>query len=347
MLTATNAIRSKTMIKCAVPGLATTLLNDPAFQQTLLSVSSLGIERDHEERREQEVPCKGAPLHGDGHSEDDDNESDVATTQEPDTDARTSNARSNASSMPAIREHTPTAKTGQNSQHTPTAKTGQNSQHTPSSAAQSATFSAANPFDQYSFDSPQKDDGASRMETLLSIANRFSERDAERLAKQQAAKMKKKSAAQGALQEIAERFAAKEDAKAATREATKQEAAAAKRAAKVKASGDADVTAAPTPVALRAPVEEPSSSEAVSSAVPAAASKVKSEKKPVLPGAHLNPDCPDSQKIRCIPNPKQPGSKAHARYEQYQTATTKREYFTLGGKGDWRFDLAKGYIELL
>lgn len=53
-------------------------------------------------------------------------------------------------------------------------------------------------------------------------------------------------------------------------------------------------------------------------------------------------------RIRVKQNPKRAGSAAWERYNRYQKATTKQEYFDLGnGGGDWKFDLAKGFIEFL
>ena len=46
------------------------------------------------------------------------------------------------------------------------------------------------------------------------------------------------------------------------------------------------------------------------------------------------------------PNPKTPGSKAFARYEQYQSATTRKEYKEKGGTTkDWKYDLDHGFIQ--
>ena len=47
-------------------------------------------------------------------------------------------------------------------------------------------------------------------------------------------------------------------------------------------------------------------------------------------------------------NPKRKGSKAWARYNRYKSARTKREMFDLGGtKGDFKWDLNKGYVRVL
>lgn len=44
-------------------------------------------------------------------------------------------------------------------------------------------------------------------------------------------------------------------------------------------------------------------------------------------------------------NPKLPGSKCHARYERYKTATTLAQMLSLGGtRADARFDRARGYL---
>lgn len=57
---------------------------------------------------------------------------------------------------------------------------------------------------------------------------------------------------------------------------------------------------------------------------------------------------PMTTRIKVKSNPKRPGSAAWERYNLYQHATTKQEYFDLGnGGGDWKFDLAKGFIEIL
>eukprot|EP00938_MAST-03A_sp_MAST-3A-sp1_P006639 g6639.t1 len=58
---------------------------------------------------------------------------------------------------------------------------------------------------------------------------------------------------------------------------------------------------------------------------------------------------PDDTKIRCVQqNPKAVTSASHRRYERYKSAKTFSEYYELGGKkGDAKFDLARGYIEIL
>jgi len=55
--------------------------------------------------------------------------------------------------------------------------------------------------------------------------------------------------------------------------------------------------------------------------------------------------CSDRTRIIVVPNPKKRGSEAHARYEKYQAATTRGEFFALGGKGDWKFDVGKGFVK--
>ena len=47
-----------------------------------------------------------------------------------------------------------------------------------------------------------------------------------------------------------------------------------------------------------------------------------------------------------LPNPKKPGSKAHARYEKYKTATNYKEYRALGGTArDWKHDNNKKFVK--
>ena len=48
----------------------------------------------------------------------------------------------------------------------------------------------------------------------------------------------------------------------------------------------------------------------------------------------------------CSNQTRTPGSKAFARYEQYQSATTRKEYKEKGGTTkDWKYDLDHGFIQ--
>eukprot|EP00397_Hematodinium_sp_SG-2012_P039682 GEMP01043361.1.p1 GENE.GEMP01043361.1~~GEMP01043361.1.p1 ORF type:complete len:517 (+),score=91.55 GEMP01043361.1:42-1553(+) len=56
---------------------------------------------------------------------------------------------------------------------------------------------------------------------------------------------------------------------------------------------------------------------------------------------------PMHTRIKLKDNPKSKGSRAYERYASYEKATTVQEYFDLGGGGDFKHDLAKGFITIL
>ena len=58
----------------------------------------------------------------------------------------------------------------------------------------------------------------------------------------------------------------------------------------------------------------------------------------------------DESRLAYVANPKQEGSKAHARYEAYQGCTTVGEYFAANSdvrvaKADLRWDHARGFVK--
>lgn len=56
----------------------------------------------------------------------------------------------------------------------------------------------------------------------------------------------------------------------------------------------------------------------------------------------------DESILEYAPNPKRPGFKAHARYEEYQLATTLAEYLDIAdpkvAKADLAYDIEKGHL---
>eukprot|EP00397_Hematodinium_sp_SG-2012_P031815 GEMP01033812.1.p1 GENE.GEMP01033812.1~~GEMP01033812.1.p1 ORF type:complete len:378 (+),score=95.82 GEMP01033812.1:69-1202(+) len=67
------------------------------------------------------------------------------------------------------------------------------------------------------------------------------------------------------------------------------------------------------------------------------------------PSGNTGQDIPNTARIELQQdNPKKSGSQASARYELYKKATTKQEYFDLGGaKLDWPYDFSRGWIKVL
>lgn len=59
----------------------------------------------------------------------------------------------------------------------------------------------------------------------------------------------------------------------------------------------------------------------------------------------------DGTKIKYVPNPKRPNSRAWERYEAYQSAKTIAEYLKLNdgkfAKADLRHDLSKEFLTIL
>lgn len=56
---------------------------------------------------------------------------------------------------------------------------------------------------------------------------------------------------------------------------------------------------------------------------------------------------PMTTRIRMAPNPKSHRSRAWERYQLYEKATTIQEFYDLGGGGDFKHDLMKGFITIL
>lgn len=63
-----------------------------------------------------------------------------------------------------------------------------------------------------------------------------------------------------------------------------------------------------------------------------------------------------TESISYVANPKRAGKNAHARYEQYQEASTLEEYFAIVeaaetkkavAMADLRYDLNKGYLKIV
>lgn len=58
----------------------------------------------------------------------------------------------------------------------------------------------------------------------------------------------------------------------------------------------------------------------------------------------------DENTLEFVPNPKRQGFKAHARYEEYMSATTVSEYFELADKkyarADLRYDEEHGHLKV-